>query len=94
MNRFSTAGDASVDAFMGCSIFYPMNVRQSKTQNSRTPQETAQAGLRILARIIAREAIRDQLAKMEIPQPVPLRIDISPVRIGECIKEGAGDERF
>ncbi len=61
----------------------------SKTQNARSPQETSQAGLRILARIIAREAVKDRLAKMEVVKPEPLLVDATPAQIGECLKGAA-----
>lgn len=61
----------------------------SKTHNARSPQETAQAGLRILARIIAREAVKDRLAKMEAVKPDPLFVDATPAQVGEYLKGAA-----
>lgn len=66
----------------------------SNTHNARTPQEIAQAGLRILARIIAREAVKDRLAKMEAVKPVPLFVDDPPAQVGECLKGAAQHERY
>lgn len=57
-----------------------------KAQNARSPQETVQVGLRILARIIAREAVKDRLAKMEGVKPDPLCVDATPAQVGECLK--------
>jgi len=48
----------------------------AKTHNARSPQETAQAGLRLLARIIAREAVKDRRAKMEAVKPDPRLLDV------------------
>ncbi|MEJ5377080.1 MAG: hypothetical protein WHX93_10920 [bacterium] len=58
----------------------------SKTQNARSPQETAQAGLKILARIIAREAINYRLAKMEVVKPGSFFVDATHAQIGECLR--------
>lgn len=35
-----------------------------KIENARSPQETVQAGLRILTRIIAREVVKDRLGEV------------------------------
>lgn len=64
-----------------------------RLENARSPNETVQAGLRILARIIAREAVKDRLAKMEAVKPDPLFVGATPAEIGECLKGAAQHER-
>jgi hypothetical protein len=53
---------------------------------SRSPQETVQAGLLILARIIAREVVKDQLANIDRLKGVPVRIDRTPAEASEYLK--------
>jgi len=60
-----------------------------KTQNARSPQETTQAGLRILARIIAREAVKGRLAKMDGLKPDPMFVDATSAQVGEYLKGAA-----
>ncbi len=57
-------------------------------ENACPPREKIQAGLHILARIIAKEVIKDRLAEMDglesdLPSP-----ETPPVEVGELI-EGA-----
>ena len=47
-----------------------------------------QPGLRILARIIAREVVNEQLAEMDGLKPDPPSTDATPVEVGEHL-EGA-----
>jgi len=56
----------------------------SKFENARSPQETVQSGLRILARIIAREVVKDRLGEMEGLKPDPQFTDATPAQIAEC----------
>lgn len=66
----------------------------SKLDNSRSPQETIQAGLRILARIIARETVKERLAKMDSLNPDPSLTETMAAQIGEYLKGAAQHERY
>ena len=52
-----------------------------KPDNSRSPEKTVQAGLRILAKIIAREAVRERLAKTDAMRPDSLSSEASPAEV-------------
>ena len=52
-----------------------------KSENGRSPGETVQAGLRILARIIAREAVRERLAKTNTLKPDSSSSEASPAEV-------------
>jgi len=65
----------------------------SELENARSPQETVQAGLRILARIIAREVLKDQLANIDVllsdSPSTPPSTDVTPVEVGKYLKGNA-----
>jgi hypothetical protein len=60
-----------------------------KFQKARSPQETTQFGLRILARIIAREAVKARLAKVDGLNPDPVFVEATPAPVGEYLKGAA-----
>jgi hypothetical protein len=58
----------------------------SKLENARSHQETVRAGLHILARIIAREVVKDRLGKMDGLKTDPSFTDTMPAQVGEYLK--------
>ena len=58
-----------------------------KLENARS--RTVQAGLHILARIIAKEVIKDRLAEMDGLEPDLPSPEIPPVEVGELIEGNA-----
>ncbi|MGC8576281.1 MAG: hypothetical protein ACP5L3_07170 [Caldisericum sp.] len=60
-----------------------------KVENSRSPQETVQAGLRILARIIVREVVKDRLANIDRLKGALAPMDRTPAEVGEYLKGAA-----
>lgn len=66
----------------------PKSLMMSKTSPARSLHEATQVGLRILAGIIAREAVKDQLSKMQSGNLAPLFVDTTPAQNVEYL-EGA-----
>ena len=60
-------------------------MRLVQATRSKSPEETVHAGLRILARIIAREAVKERLAKVEGCNLDPCSNDAVRAEVTQCV---------
>ena len=58
----------------------------SEIENARSPQETVQAGLRILAQIVAREVLKDRLTKISMLLSDSPSTDVTSMEAGKYLK--------